>query len=209
MKQINDIPEWQKKRRNSAVWRKKVMSEIYFLNACKLDWEVSLFYFKVESIAFRIKILINVTLFLFTSKLNIAIFLKKVFYRTPLVAASELKSNISNANLGKNKKELFLHFDTSHANQTKFFFYTLLVSKKLQKRLTRRSVVLSEYNSHISWSKTGNYVGKMCSQNFNLRVRFIARLNVLARVWERAHVIACLSWKGLCHKPRWYILVRS
>ena len=31
------------------------------LNACKLDWEENLFDFYVESLAFRIKILINVT----------------------------------------------------------------------------------------------------------------------------------------------------
>ena len=34
------------------------------------------------------------------------------------MAASELKSNISNVNLYKSKKELFLYFDNSHANQT-------------------------------------------------------------------------------------------
>ena len=39
------------------------MSEIYFLNACKLDWEENLFDFNAESITFRIKILINITLF--------------------------------------------------------------------------------------------------------------------------------------------------
>ena len=52
---------------------------------------------------------------------NIAIFLKQLFYKTflSLVAASELKSNISNANLAKNKKKPFLYFDTS---QIQFFF---------------------------------------------------------------------------------------
>ena len=44
------------------------------------------------------------------------------FYRTPLVAVSELISNISNANLGKSKKKLFLYLDTNHVNQTKNFF---------------------------------------------------------------------------------------
>ena len=34
------------------------------------------------------------------------------------MAVSELKSNISNVNLNKNKKKLFLYFDNSHANQT-------------------------------------------------------------------------------------------
>ena len=34
------------------------------------------------------------------------------------MAASELISNISNANLNKSKKELFLYFDNSHTNQT-------------------------------------------------------------------------------------------
>ena len=38
------------------------MSEMYLLNPCKLDWEEKLFDFYVESIAFRIKIRINVTL---------------------------------------------------------------------------------------------------------------------------------------------------
>ena len=36
------------------------------------------------------------------------------------MAASELKYNISNANPDKNKMKLFLHFDTSHANQTHY-----------------------------------------------------------------------------------------
>ena len=50
---------------------------------------------------------------------NIAKFLKtNFFYRTPLKAASELKSNISNVILNKSKKKLFLYFDNSHANQT-------------------------------------------------------------------------------------------
>ena len=40
------------------------------------------------------------------------------FYGTPLIAASELKSNISNVNLNKSKKKLFVYFDNSHANQT-------------------------------------------------------------------------------------------
>ena len=48
IKQINDIPELQKKRRNSTVRWKKAMSEIYFLNACQLDWEVNLFDLFVE-----------------------------------------------------------------------------------------------------------------------------------------------------------------
>ena len=34
------------------------------------------------------------------------------------MAASELKSNVSNANLDKNEKKLFLYIDTSHGNQT-------------------------------------------------------------------------------------------
>ena len=57
--------------------------------------------------------------------------------------ASELKSNISNANLDRNKKKLFLYLDTNHANN---FFHTLLTSKKIYGRLMRRNVVLSAYN---------------------------------------------------------------
>ena len=59
--------------------------------------------------------------------------------------ASELKSNISNANLDRNKKKLFLYLDTNHANQT-IFLHTLLTSKKIYRRLMRRNVVLSAYN---------------------------------------------------------------
>ena len=58
IKQIDDIREWQKN------WWKKVMSKIClspFL--CKLDWEVNLFDLYAEFIAFKIKILINITLF--------------------------------------------------------------------------------------------------------------------------------------------------
>ena len=35
------------------------------------------------------------------------------------MAASELKFNISNVNLKKSKKKLFLYFDNNHANQKK------------------------------------------------------------------------------------------
>ena len=58
--------------------------------------------------------------------LHIAKFLGTVFYRTPLMAASELKSNISHVNRNKSKKKLFFHFDNSHTNQTillkRYFF---------------------------------------------------------------------------------------
>ena len=69
----------------------------------------------IESNQFNSKLNIAITV-------NIAIFLKTFFNRTPLVATSELKSNINDTNLGKNKKKLFLYFDTSHGNQTKFVF---------------------------------------------------------------------------------------
>ena len=61
------------------------------------------------------------------------------FYRTPLVAASELKPNTSNVNLNKSKKKLFLYFDNSHANQTntikkiRFFLYIVNINKNLKK----------------------------------------------------------------------------
>ena len=50
-----------------------------------MDWEENLFDFYVEPVAFRIKIL-------------------SFFHRTPLVGASEPKSNISNTNPNKNNK---------------------------------------------------------------------------------------------------------
>ena len=34
------------------------------------------------------------------------------------MAASELESNISNVNVNKSKKKLFLYFDNSYADQT-------------------------------------------------------------------------------------------
>ena len=63
IKYVKNIWEWQKKRQTSAIRRKKVVPEIYVLNAYKLGWEVNLLDFYAESIAFRVKILINVTLF--------------------------------------------------------------------------------------------------------------------------------------------------
>ena len=50
------------------------------------------------------------------------------------MAVSELKANISNANLDKNKKKLFSYFDTSHANQTNnfFFSYTVNINENLK-----------------------------------------------------------------------------
>ena len=35
-------------------------------------------------------------------------FKEQLFYRTPLVAASELESNTNNANLDKNKEAIFI-----------------------------------------------------------------------------------------------------
>ena len=55
------------------------------------------------------------------------------------MAASELKSNISNANLNKSKKKLYLYFDDSHANQTNttkkiwFFLYIVNINENLKK----------------------------------------------------------------------------
>ena len=55
------------------------------------------------------------------------------------MAASELKSNISNVNLNKSKKKLFLYFDNSYANQTNtttkiwFFLYILNINENLKK----------------------------------------------------------------------------
>ena len=60
----------------------------------------------------------------------------------------------------------------------------------------RRNAALISY-SHISWSNTGNCVIKMCSQKFHLRMLFITCLNTFEHVWTHAHVIVCLSWKGL------------
>ena len=60
------------------------------------------------------------------------IYKNSFLHRTSLVALSGLKSNISNANLNKNEKQLFLYFDNSHTNQTdttkKFFFFFFINS---------------------------------------------------------------------------------
>ena len=49
------------------------------------------------------------------------------------MAASELKSNISNANLD-NKKKPILYLDTIHANQTNHFFsFIVNINENLKK----------------------------------------------------------------------------
>ena len=65
---------------------------------------------------------------------NVAIFLRTAFfYITHLVATSELKSNISNVNLDRSKKKLFLYFDASHTNQSNnFFSYIVNIYKNLK-----------------------------------------------------------------------------
>ena len=69
--------------------------------------------------------------------MNIVKLLRTAFFnRTPLMAASELKSNISKVNLNISKKKVFLYFDNSQANQTNtakniWFFYTLVISTKI------------------------------------------------------------------------------
>ena len=72
--------------------------------------------------------------------MNIAKFQRTTFFnRTLLMAVSELKSNVSNVNLNKSKKKLFLHFDNSHTNQintTKKMIFIYIVNinnKNLQK----------------------------------------------------------------------------
>ena len=56
----------------------------------------------------------------------------------PPVAASKLKSNISNANLNKNQKKLFLFLDYNHANETntakkiRFFSCIVNINKSLK-----------------------------------------------------------------------------
>ena len=75
------------------------------------------------------------------------------------MAASELKSNISNVKLNKSKKKLFLYFDNGHTNQTNptekiWFFYTLLTSTKILRGLMRRNVVLSAYNRASYFDQT-------------------------------------------------------
>ena len=56
------------------------------------------------------------------------------------MAASELKANISNANLDKNKNKLFLYFGTSHANQTnkKYFSYIANINENLKKTYDKK-----------------------------------------------------------------------
>ena len=55
------------------------------------------------------------------------------------MAVSELKSNISNANLNKNKRKLFLYLDKGHTNRTsttkkiRFFSYIDNIKKSLKK----------------------------------------------------------------------------
>ena len=40
-----------------------------------------------------------------------------------MLATSEIKFNISNANLDKSKRKLFLYFDTIHANRTNIYIF--------------------------------------------------------------------------------------
>ena len=55
------------------------------------------------------------------------------------MAAFVLKSNISNVNLNKSKKKLFLYFNDSHANQTNttkkdmIFLYIVNMNENLKK----------------------------------------------------------------------------
>ena len=50
---------------------------------------------------------------------NIAKFLRTAFSVDSDLILDGLKSNISNANVNKNRKELFLYFHNSHTNEAK------------------------------------------------------------------------------------------
>ena len=61
---MNDIRDGRKTMEFHPLAKKdNFMSEIWLLNAGKLERDVNLFDFYVESLAFRIKVLINLTLF--------------------------------------------------------------------------------------------------------------------------------------------------
>ena len=66
-------------------------------------------------------------------------FQEQLFYRTSLMAASELESNISIANLNQNTKKLFLCFNNSHSCQKKYyqkdmtFSYIVNINENLKK----------------------------------------------------------------------------
>ena len=57
----NKLMMFKSDRKNREIPFEKFNSEIYLLDACKLNWEDNLFDFYVDSIAFRIRILIKVT----------------------------------------------------------------------------------------------------------------------------------------------------
>ena len=66
------------------------------------------------------------------------------------MAASELKSNISNVNLNKSRNKLFLYFDNSHANQTNtttkiIFLYIVNINENV-KKIDEKKRCLSTYN---------------------------------------------------------------
>ena len=57
----NKLMMFKSDRKNREIPFEKFNSEIYLLDTCKLNWEDNLFDFYVDSIAFRIRILIKVT----------------------------------------------------------------------------------------------------------------------------------------------------
>ena len=84
---------------------------------------------------------------------------KRTFlHRTPLVVASENKPNISNTNLNKNQKMLFLYFDNSHAKRTNttkkmsFLKYIVNISENLKKTNEKKwlYVVMSHMHFRVN-----------------------------------------------------------
>ena len=139
------------------------MSEIYLLNACKLGWKVNLFYFYVESIAFRIKILnwCNFILIandscLFNSKLNIsitvniAIFLRTAFFIEHLWWLL-LNSNLILATkiLAKTNRSFFYILKSAMQTKQNIFSYSVNINKNLKKTDEKKCCFMHITESYI------------------------------------------------------------
>ena len=103
--------------------------------------------------------------------------------------------------LTKTKRSYFYIWILAPQIKQTFFSYIININENL-KNTDQKKCCFKCQLSHISWSNTGNYVGKICSQKFHLRVQFITCLNNFAHVWKRACAITRLSWKGLMGSRR-------
>ena len=179
------------------------MSEIYLFSACKLGWKVNLFYFYVELIAFRIKILnwhsfilIVKDSCLFNSKLNISITVNIAIILRTSFFIEHLWWLLLNSNLilatkivAKTKRSFFYILKSAMQTKQNIFSYSVNINKNLKKTDEKKCCFVRITESHILIKHR-----PLCRKNVQPKVSFAC---VICHTYKQFYV--CVG-TGMCDR---------